>query len=339
MSHNKKYKKSPQKPQPAAHNFHTINPLNSDDQENELASTSHNPATSSTQKGEKLQAQTLVHSSINDPQGNIKDRSLEEENENLVLEQQTLRDEIMNLNEKVKEATNNRSQEYKQELERSEAIVKALTEKQVESQTKNNTVQLELKKEIEKNETLTLQLKESDRKANQLKEQNSALQNENDRFCEEIRTLKKQMTGLSTLNKQLTESNEEVKSQILTTHRAYESELQLKLNTLLNEKDEISKQLELEIDKNVQLQKEMAMITTEKQPPVDTLLKEIGQYKTKATEYMERVRELEEENKQLKREQSVQVSSETETSEVSSLVGTSKQRKGAGKNHVCCNTM
>jgi len=244
-----------------------------------------------------------------------------------------LGDEIISLNENIKEATSDRSQEYKQELESSEAIVK------VEWPTENNEVQLQLKKEKEKNETLTLQLKESDIKANQFKEQNSALQNENDRFGEEINTLKKQMTALSALNKQLTESNDEVKSQILTNRGNYESELQLKLNTLSNEKDKISKQLELETDKNLQLQKEMAVSTTEKQPPVDTLLKEIGQYKAKATEYMERVRELEEENKQLKRDQLLQVSKETETSEISALVGTSKQRKGAGKNDICCNTM
>jgi len=250
-----------------------------------------------------------------------------------------LRDEIINLNEKAKEATNERDQEYKQELERSEAMVKTLTEKQVEWQTENNAVQLQLKKrEKEKNENLTLQLIESDRKANQFKEQNSTLQNENDRCCEEISTLKKQVTGLSALNKQLTESNDEVKAQILTTRSTYESELQLKLNTLMNEKDEIRKELELETDKNVQLQKELAKSITEKQP-VDALLKEIGQYKTKATEYMERVRELEEENRQLKKEQLVQVGRETETSEISSLVRTSKQKKGAGKNRTCCNTM
>jgi len=146
------------------------------------------------------------------------------------------------------------------------------------------------------------------------------------------------VTGLSALNKQLTESNDEVKAQILTTRSTYESELQLKLNTLMNEKDEIRKELELETDKNVQLQKELAKSITEKQP-VDALLKEIGQYKTKATEYMERVRELEEENRQLKKEQLVQVGRETETSEISSLVRTSKQKKGAGKNRTCCNTM
>jgi len=334
---NKKIQKS--NPQPVA----APNPHNSEEQENEVTNTSHNRATSSTQKGEKLQSQTSVHSSVEDPQQNlnninkenIKDRSLDEENEKL---EQTLRDEIINLNEKVNEATNDRSQEYKQELERSEAIVKVLTEKEVEWQTENNTVQLQFKKEKEKNENL---LKESDRKANQFKEQNAALQNENDQYCEEISTLKKQMTVLSTLNKQLNDSCNEVKSQILTTRSTYESELQLKLNTLLSEKDGIRKQLEVETDKNVQLQKEMAtkMSITEKQPSVDALLKEIGQYKIKATEHIERIRELEEENKQLKRDQLVQVNGETETSEISALVGTSKQRKGAGKNDICCNTM